>query len=67
MRYSQLECDAVASLPADSEQILCSNAIRISFVRYVFYVQHNSNYPDAGYPDRLGPLGNFVENSTKLF
>ena len=25
----------------------------------------NSAYPDAGYPDRLGPLNKFVENSTK--
>jgi hypothetical protein len=23
-------------------------------------------YPDAGYPDRLGPSCKFVENSTKL-
>ena len=30
------------------------------------YVQQNSIYPDAGYPGRLGPLGKFVENSTKL-
>jgi hypothetical protein len=28
--------------------------------------QQNSTYPDAGYPDRLGPSGKFVENSTKL-
>jgi len=26
----------------------------------------NSTYPDAGYPDRVGPLGNTVENSTTL-
>ena len=25
-----------------------------------------SNNPDACYPDRLGPSGKFVENSTKL-
>jgi hypothetical protein len=25
-------------------------------------VQQNSTYPDAGYPDRLGPSGKFVEN-----
>jgi hypothetical protein len=30
------------------------------------YAQWNSTYLDAGYPDRLGPLGKFVENSTKL-
>ena len=29
-------------------------------------VQENSTYPDAGYPDRLGPSGKFVENSKKL-
>ena len=29
-------------------------------------VQYNSTYPNAGYPDRLGPSGKFVENSTKL-
>ena len=29
-------------------------------------VQQNSTYPDPGYPDRLGPSGKFVENSTKL-
>ena len=28
--------------------------------------QYNSTYPDAGYPDQLGPWGKFVENSTKL-
>jgi hypothetical protein len=26
----------------------------------------NSTYPDAGYPDRLGRSGKFVENPTKL-
>jgi len=26
---------------------------------------YNSIYPDAGYPDRLGPPGKFVKNSTK--
>ena len=25
-------------------------------------VQQNSTYPDAGYSDRLGPSGKFVEN-----
>jgi hypothetical protein len=30
------------------------------------YVQYNSTNPDAGYPDRLGPWGKFVEKSTKL-
>ena len=29
-------------------------------------VQQKSNNPDVGYPDRLGPLGKSVENSTKL-
>ena len=29
-------------------------------------IQYNSAYPDVGYPDRLGPSGKFVENSTKL-
>jgi hypothetical protein len=29
-------------------------------------VQYNSTNPEAGYPDRLGPWGKFVENSTKL-
>jgi len=29
-------------------------------------VQWNFTYPDARYPDRLGPSGKFVENSTKL-
>jgi hypothetical protein len=28
--------------------------------------QKNSTYPDADYPDRLGPSGKFVVNSTKL-
>jgi len=27
-------------------------------------MQYNSIYPDDGYPDRLGPWGKFVENST---
>jgi hypothetical protein len=31
-----------------------------------FRIQYNLNYPDAGYPDRLGPSGNLVENSAKL-
>jgi len=29
-------------------------------------VQQNSTYPDAGYPDRHGPSGKFVENSITL-
>jgi len=29
-------------------------------------VQYNSTYPHAGYPDRLGHSGKFVENSSKL-
>jgi len=29
-------------------------------------LQQNSTNPAAGYPDRLGPSGKFVENSTKL-
>jgi hypothetical protein len=29
-------------------------------------MQCNSSYPEAGYPGRLGPSGNFVENDTKL-
>jgi hypothetical protein len=29
-------------------------------------VRNNSTYPDAGYPDRLGPSGKSVDNSTKL-
>ena len=29
-------------------------------------IQYNFTYPDAGYPDRLGLSGKFVENSTKL-
>jgi hypothetical protein len=29
-------------------------------------VQQNPTFPDAGYPDLLGPSGKFVENSTKL-
>jgi len=28
--------------------------------------QYNSIYPDAGYPDRLGPSGKSFENSKKL-
>jgi hypothetical protein len=30
------------------------------------HLQYNSAYPDAGYPNRLGPLGKSVENSKKL-
>ena len=33
---------------------------------FIFLVQRNSTYPDAGYPDKLGPSGKFVDNSTKL-
>jgi len=29
-------------------------------------VRYNSNYPDSGYPDRLGSSGKFVANSTQL-
>jgi len=28
--------------------------------------KQKSNYPDAGYPERLGTSGKFVEDSTKL-
>jgi hypothetical protein len=38
-------------------------AIRV-FVRNLS--RENSIYPDSGYTDRLGPSGEFVENSTKL-
>jgi hypothetical protein len=31
-----------------------------------YEVLQNSTNPNAGYPDRLGPSGKFVENSTKL-
>jgi hypothetical protein len=34
--------------------------------KFKIKVQHNSNYPDAGYSDQLGRSGNFVENCTKL-
>jgi hypothetical protein len=30
------------------------------------YLQHNSTYLEAGYPDPLGPWGKFVGNPTKL-
>ena len=30
------------------------------------HIQWNSVYPEAGYPNRLGPSGKSVENSTKL-
>jgi hypothetical protein len=30
------------------------------------WVQQNSTYLDAGYSDKLGPSGKFVENSAKL-
>ena len=29
-------------------------------------IQYNYIYPVVGYPDRLGPSGKFVQNSTKL-
>ena len=29
-------------------------------------VQQNSTYPDAGYPEHLGPSGKFVESSARL-
>jgi hypothetical protein len=29
-------------------------------------IQLNSSYPNAGYPDRLGPSGKLVESSTNL-
>jgi hypothetical protein len=32
----------------------------------ILYVQYYSICLDAGYPDWLGPSGNFVENSVKL-
>jgi hypothetical protein len=34
--------------------------------RETLKIRKNSTYPDAGYPDRFGPLGKFVENSAKL-
>jgi hypothetical protein len=33
---------------------------------YVTQLQHYSTYPEAGYPDRFGLSGKFVDNSTKL-
>jgi hypothetical protein len=32
----------------------------------VTYVAQKSIYPDAGYPDRRGPSGTYVENSTEV-
>jgi hypothetical protein len=32
----------------------------------ISFVQQNCTYPEAGYPDRLGPSGKFVEISTKI-
>jgi len=32
----------------------------------LIYFTKNSTHPEAGYPDRLGPSGKFVENPTKL-
>ena len=33
---------------------------------FIFVVQQNSTFLDAGYPDRLDPSGKFVENYRKL-
>jgi len=35
-------------------------------ISYKVDIQQNSTYPNAGYPDRLGPSCEYVENSTKL-
>jgi hypothetical protein len=37
-----------------------------SFFIMQFEIQNNTNYPDAGYPDRFLLSGKSVENSTKL-
>jgi hypothetical protein len=34
------------------------------FLSSLTLTQCNSNHPEAAYPDRLGPSGNFIENST---
>ena len=45
--------------------IRVSKYIRSAVVPPHCKLQSNSTYPDAGYPDRLGRSGKFVENSTK--
>jgi hypothetical protein len=32
----------------------------------IYAIQQNSIYPNSGYPDRSGPSGKFVENSSKV-
>ena len=55
----------------DSTFIRATGTI-IKFAHTTFCIElpiqnvQNSTYPDAGYPDRLGPSGSFVKNSTKL-
>jgi len=39
---------------------------QIFSLAFCFQIQYNSTYPDAGYPDRHGPSGTFVKNSTEL-
>jgi hypothetical protein len=41
----------------------------VDFTRYIvtnllIQLWQNSTYPEAGYPDRVGPSGNTVDNST---
>jgi hypothetical protein len=45
--------------------MFCVNVRNCKWIAVV-KVQYNSNYPDTGYPDQLGPSGNSVENSTQL-
>jgi hypothetical protein len=42
-----------------------AGSIHTAPTRPAYRIQQNSGYPDAGYPDRLGLSGTFVENSTK--
>jgi len=46
----------------------CSNNGLNRYIFQMLYIQQNSPYPDAGYPDRLGPAGkHFYSNSITYF
>ena len=40
-------------------------AVKLLTFLYIFAVQQNSTYSDAGYPDRLGTSNTFIENIQK--
>jgi hypothetical protein len=53
-------------VPAEEVNLKSSTAVSNLNRTLAESIQQNSTIPDAGYPDRLGPSVNFLQNSTEI-